>query len=134
MKQDGCAWSYFLPRLGPSPISTPDFEIATGPELFLRCGRTLRQLRQIVTTIVTGRGAFVPLPVRDAPAPFLEPEVLEFLRALSAKASTQMRHAEGMIIRVLYLPLQRARIGASVSEWPMPLLKGPILRAQPLPS
>jgi hypothetical protein len=71
MKHDWCAWSYFLPRLGPSPISTPDFEIATGPELFLRCGRTLRQLRQIVTTICDKSRRFCAGRFHEPPAHFL---------------------------------------------------------------
>ena len=56
------AWSYFLPRLGPGPISTRDSEIATGPEPSHVVARTLARPRQIVTMIVTERHKFMPSP------------------------------------------------------------------------
>lgn len=53
------AWSYFLPRLGPGPISTRDSEIITDPNTHHVVARTLASPRQIVTMIVAGGRKFV---------------------------------------------------------------------------
>ena len=60
---DQRAWSYFLPRLGPGPISTLEPEIVTGPELFDVVVKTLTEPRHIVTTNVVLRRRFM----RDCP-------------------------------------------------------------------
>ena len=54
------AWSYFLPRLGPGPISTRDFRDRYRPRTLSRCVGTLARLRQIVTIIVTVTVDFLP--------------------------------------------------------------------------
>jgi hypothetical protein len=56
---DQRAWSYFLPRLGPGPISTLEPEIATGPELSDVVAKTLAEARHIVTTNVVLRRRFM---------------------------------------------------------------------------
>ena len=60
------AWSYFLPRLGPGPISTRDSEIILPvPNSHHVVPGTLARPRQIVTMIVIRWHKFMP------PTPFL---------------------------------------------------------------